>query len=141
MLVSPNEIANYLPQRPPMIFVDALLECTSSFYVSSFCPQKDTLFCKDGFFEESGIIENMAQTAALGVGYYAIQNINTVPLGFIGAIKNLSIYQRPKTNHTISTKISVLHTVLNASLVKAEVFFDEKLMAEGEFKIFINPLK
>jgi predicted hotdog family 3-hydroxylacyl-ACP dehydratase len=124
-----------------MIFVDSLIEYCSSFYFSSFIPQKNTLFCQNGFFEESGIIENMAQTAALGVGYDAVQNNKPVPLGFIGAIKNLSLYQLPKIENTISTKVTVLHTVLNASIVKAEIFQFEKLMAEGELKIFLNPLK
>ncbi len=70
----------------------------------------------------------------------SVLNKEKVPLGFIGAIKNLKIIQIPKIGETIHTKINVLHEVLNATMVKAEVFIGEEMIAEGELKIFINPL-
>jgi len=140
MLVSKEDIYKYIPQKPPMIMVDALLECTNKYYISQFCPSANNLFNTDGFFNESGLAENMAQTAALGVGYFAVTNKEKIPLGFIGAIKNLSIYEIPIIGDTITTKITVLHEVLNATIAKAEVFLEKKQIAEGEFKVFINPL-
>ena len=141
MLVSKENIHQYSPQRSPMVMVDALLECTGEFYISQFCPKSDNVFNTNGFFNESGLAENMAQTAALGVGYFAVTNKEEVTLGFIGAIKNLKIYKLPRIEETITTRITVLHEVLNATIAKAEVFIGEKQIAEGEYKIFINPLK
>ena len=141
MLVSKENIHQYLPQRPPMVMVDALLECTSEFYISQFCPKSDNVFNTSGFFNESGLTENMAQTAALGVGYFSVTNNEDVPLGFIGAIKNLKIYKLPRIEETITSKITVLHEVLNATIAKAEAFIGEERIAEGEYKIFINPLQ
>ena len=141
MLVSKENIHRYLPQRQPMVMVDELLECTEELYISQFCPSSENIFISDGFFNESGLAENMAQTAALGLGYFAVTNKKEVPLGFIGAIKNLKINQLPKIKETITTKITILHEVLNATIAKAEVFIEEKQIVEGEFKIFINPLQ
>lgn len=141
MLVSKENIHQYLPQRPPMVMVDALLECTGEFYISQFCPKSDNVFNTNGFFNESGLAENMAQTAALGIGYFAVTNKEDVPLGFIGAIKNLKIYKLPEIEETITSKITVLHKILNAIIAKAEVFIGEERIAEGEYKIFINPLQ
>lgn len=141
MLVSKENIQQYLPQRPPMVMVDALLECTDEYYISQFCSNRENVFNSKGFFNESGLAENMAQTAALGVGYFAVTNKEEVPLGFIGAIKNLKIHKLPRIEETITTKITVLHIVLNATIAKAEVFIGETQIAEGEYKIFINPLQ
>ena len=140
MLVSKNKIHQYIPQRQPMIMVDSLVEFTEKHFVSQFCSGAENVFNTNGFFNESGVVENMAQTAALGVGYMSVLNKEKVPLGFIGAIKNLKIIQIPKIGETIHTKINVLHEVLNATMVKAEVFIGEEMIAEGELKIFINPL-
>ena len=124
-----------------MVMVDVLLECTNEYYVSQFCPLAENIFISRGFFNESGLTENMAQTAALGIGYISVINKKEVPLGFIGAIKNLRIHQMPTVGKTITTQIKILHEVLNATIAKAEVFIGEKIIAEGEFKIFINPLQ
>jgi 3-hydroxymyristoyl/3-hydroxydecanoyl-(acyl carrier protein) dehydratase len=140
MLVSKAEISNYLPQREPMLMVDELLEYQDGYTLSAFCPQADNVFINGNYFNESGMMENMAQTAALGIGYFAIKNKQEVPLGFIGAIKNLKIYRRPKIGQNIKTKITLLHEVLNASIVKAEVYLNQEKIAEGEYKIFLNPL-
>jgi len=141
MLVSKSEIHRYIPQRAPMIMVDALIECRSHKYVSQFCPESNNLFNTNGFFNESGLCENMAQTAALGVGYFAVINKKDVPLGFIGAIKNLKIYTRSRIGENLTTTITILHEVLNARIAKAEVQSENGMIAEGEYKIFINPLQ
>jgi predicted hotdog family 3-hydroxylacyl-ACP dehydratase len=141
MLVKKENIHKYIPQRSPMIMVDELLECNTEHYLSQFSPSSENIFITDDFFNESGLVENMAQTAALGVGYFSVTNNESVPLGFIGGIKNLKIYKLPKTEETITTKITVLHKVLNATIAKAEVYIQEEKIAEGEYKIFINPLE
>ena len=141
MLVQKENIHKYIPQRLPMIMVDELLECTEELYISQFCPSSENIFISNSFFNESGLAENMAQTSALGVGYYAVNNDKDVPLGFIGAIKNLKIHKLPRTEELITTRITVLYEVLNATIAKAEVFIGEDRIAEGEYKIFINPLQ
>ncbi len=141
MLVSKTEISKYLPQREPMLMVDALLEYYPGHTLSAFCPQADNVFISGDYFNESGMIENMAQTAALGIGYFALKNKQEVPLGFIGAIKNLKIYRRPQIGQSIKTKITLLHEVLNASIAKAEIYLNQEKIAEGEYKIFLNPLE
>jgi len=140
MLVDKLHITDYIPQRAPMIMVDGLLKCTKTEYISEFRIPETTPFITNGQFNESGLIENMAQTAALGVGYFSVQNKQKVPLGFIGAIKNLHILRLPNTTDKLTTRIEVTHEVLNATMANAEVFLNNESIAKGEFKIFINPL-
>ena len=97
----------------------------------------------NGLFSEAGIIENMAQSAALRTGWMAMQenagseDFNP-PIGVIGSVKNFTLYQLPQVNTRISTEILVQTEVFNATIIKASVRADKELLAEAELKIFIN---
>jgi len=136
-------IYDYLPQRPPMVMIDTLISCIDKTTITSLQILPENIFVKDGFLAEPGIIENIAQTAAAGVGYMYRTNPegNEVPIGVIGAINDLKIYFLPKTGTEIRTEVSVLYQVLNASVITGRVFTDHKVVAECEMKIFLNKNK
>ena len=135
ILIDKEEVADYIPQKPPIVMVDRLFYCDESKTISGFEIRDDNMFVQDGELKEPGIIENMAQTAALKVGYESKKN-NTEPvIGYIGAIKNLKIYSLPKVGEEISTETFITHHVFNITLVKAKTFCNEKLIAECEMKM------
>ena len=140
VIASGIEIHNFLPQRPPMIMIEKLISCIDKTTHTSLRILPDNIFVKDGFLAEPGIIENIAQTAAAGVGYMFKNNSteNEVPIGVIGAIKDLKIYFLPKIGDEIITEVVVLHEVLNASVIYGKVISENKLLAECEMKIFLN---
>jgi predicted hotdog family 3-hydroxylacyl-ACP dehydratase len=135
-----TEIYNFLPQRPPMVMIDTLISCNDKITVTSLEILPDNIFADNGFLAEPGIIENIAQTAAAGVGYMYKNNTseNEVPIGVIGAIKDLKIYFLPKTGETIRTEVIVLYEVMNASVISGKVYSDNKIIAECEMKIFLT---
>lgn len=137
--MTPVEIINYIPQRPPFVMVDELLSADETVSVTVFNICEGHLFVDEGYLTEPGLIENMAQTAAAGTGFKAVQSGNTPSLGFIGALKNLIIKELPKTGEQIKTRITLLHSVMNALIAKGEVFVDDKEIASCEFKIFLQP--
>lgn len=136
MLVEKAEIVNYIPQRPPMVMVDGLKSHDDDLTVSRLHLNKENIFCNNGFFTEAGLIENIAQTAALRSGYSAKIGGDKPATGFIGAVKKFSLYELPKDTEILQTQISVKANLLNALIVEGKVFVDEKLMAEGELSIF-----
>jgi len=136
MLVDKSEIQHYIPQRQPMIMVDILLANNDTRTISKFKIIEVNIFCSDGYFTEPGLIENMAQTAALRAGYEAKQNKEKVKIGFIGAVKNLKIHQLPEVSSSIETTITITNNFGNIILVKGEVVSEGKLMAESEMSIF-----
>jgi predicted hotdog family 3-hydroxylacyl-ACP dehydratase len=135
------EIYNFLPQRPPMVMIDTLISCQDKTTFTSLEILAENIFVEDGFFTEPGIIENIAQTAAAGVGYMYKNNTSEseVPIGVIGAVKDLKIYFLPKTGIKIQTEVTVEHEVMNASVITGKVFSESKLVAECEMKIFLTP--
>lgn len=116
--------------------VDKIIQADAKVSRTAFEVREGRMFVEGGFFTEPGLVENMAQTAAAGTGYRYQQMGETVPVGFIGAIKNLKIYGLPKTGDTLQTEITIVHTVLNVHVVEAAVYVGEAKMASCEMKIF-----
>ncbi len=137
MIADQNEVLNYIPQRVPIVMVDGLLEVDDTLAMSQLQLKPDNIFCEGGYFSEAGLLENMAQTAALQNGYNTIQQGNIVKKGFIGAIKQLTIHSLPADSELINTTVQIIHTFEDVTIVKAEVMQDGLSLAEAELSIFI----
>ena len=132
-------IHQYIPQREPMMMVDALISHDELSTKSSFTILEDNVLANQGVFIEAGLLENMAQTAALGKGYEFVKKNEKPPLGFIGAVKNFIVYELPNTGDVLETTVIIKHQVMNASIVNAQIFCNQEEVASCELKIFINP--
>ena len=53
-------ILKYLPHRPPMQMVDTITHINDTSIVTSFQIKEDCILLDNGYFTESGLIENMA---------------------------------------------------------------------------------
>ena len=130
-------IGDYIPQKPPFVMIGKLLEVSGKKTMTSFVIKEDNLFCSEGLFREPGLIENMAQTAAAGVGYTSKENGKEPPMGFIGGLRNLQIYSLPNVGSEIKTEVTIEHEVFDATVVNGKIFFQENCIAECELKIFL----
>lgn len=137
MKIDNIEITKLIPQRKPMIMVDKLLSFTEKEVRTSFVIKADNIFVQNGILQEIALIENIAQTAAVGTGYDAFSKNETPKKGFIGAVKNFEVFDLPKSNDIIETKLVITAEVFNASVVEGEVFCNNKLIARAELKIFL----
>ena len=117
--------------------VDRLVEIVDKTTVTAFLIREDNVFGENGEFREPGLIENMAQTAAAGVGAITGNYDGKAPLGFIGGIRSLKIDGFPKVGQEIITRVTVLHEVFDATIVQGEIFLDDRLIARCELKIFL----
>lgn len=136
MLVKKTDVLQFIPQRPPIVMVDGLLtndklECESFFQLT-----KKNIFCSDGYFSEIGLVENIAQTAALKAGFEAWQKNEKVKVGFIGAVKNLKVFRLPMDDQKLKTTITVKHNFGNITIIKGEIRSENDLLAEAELSIF-----
>lgn len=134
-------VQELLPQRAPFILIDKLLEYDETENVTSalFHIGPDNPFVKEGVFQPSGIVENMAQTCAARIGYYDRLRNLPVRVGLIGGIKNLNVYQLPKAGDEITTIIVVKEDMLGVILAYAKVLDHMlNLMADCELKIALK---
>jgi 3-hydroxymyristoyl/3-hydroxydecanoyl-(acyl carrier protein) dehydratase len=138
MLLGKEDVEKIIPQKSPMAMVDGLLEQETDFSISQLKILKENIFCENGFFSEAGIIENIAQTAALRNSYEAVLENKEPQIGYIGSLKRIKIYHLPKVNSIIKTKIIILNNLMNVSIIKGETFCEGQLIAEGEMNIFLQ---
>ncbi len=131
-------ITDLIPQREPMVMLSNLLKFTDNSATTCLNITDDNIFCNNGVFQESGLIENIAQTAAAMNGYAALMKKEKVKLGFIGAVKNLNIYKLPEVNSTIKTTVSIQNKVMNVDIIKGVVMQEDSVIAECEMKIFLD---
>jgi 3-hydroxymyristoyl/3-hydroxydecanoyl-(acyl carrier protein) dehydratase len=136
--VENNPIKQFIPQREPFIMVSELCSASEKTAHTKLVCSDENIFCTNGFFQEPGIIENIAQTAATLTGYNAVKNKTDVKRGFIGSITNLNIYQLAKCNSEIETLVTVEGQVMNVTLIKGVVKQNQELIAECEMKIFLE---
>jgi predicted hotdog family 3-hydroxylacyl-ACP dehydratase len=138
MIADGEQLAALLPQRPPMVLIHQLVSCDAERTVSRFRVTSESVLAADGFLTEAGLIENIAQTAAAGSGFSYQQQGKPTPVGYIAAIKDLTIWQLPGTGTEITTEIRVQNQVMEFSIVRGKVSADEVTFAECEMRIFIK---
>lgn len=132
------DILQLIPQREPMVMVSGLLAASEQ-SVTTFMQLKDeNLFLKNGRLLESGLIENIAQSAAAMNGYRALLSGEPVKNGYIGAIKNLEIHALPKTGDRLITRVTETYNVMDTSIIEGEVRLGNQLIARCEMKVFMQ---
>lgn len=136
-LVTGNEVLNMIPQKPPMAMIDTIIEVTSQKAITALTITGDNIFCADGCFQAPGLSENIAQTAAAQVGYLSHLEQKAPPVGFIGAIKNLTIENLPAIGDELITEIDIEHEIMNFTLINGISKVGDKVMATCQMKIFI----
>lgn len=137
MLLQAAQILDYIPQRPPIVMIDTLLEA-GDVTVTSLHIRSDLLFVENGHLTEPGLLENIAQTAAIRAGYFHKQRNEPVPLGFIGSFKNIKINSLPEVGQTIRTEVSLKHEVLETSIFDGWIVLEETVLVECELKVFVK---
>ena len=136
MLADKQSITQYIPQRPPMVMIHNLLEATEDGAVTQFTIQPDNIFLHDKKLAEPGMVENIAQTAAVQVGFICVQKKISVPIGYIAAIRDLKVFDFPLENSTITTSVVVKNQVLDITLVEGVIRQNDQVLCQCEMRIF-----
>ena len=137
-IVSSDSILQYIPQRPPIVLISRIYKSDDTTIVTGFDMTEGHIFTHHGKLTESGIIENMAQTAASRAGYEAMKNNVKPVIGFIGNIKDLIIYELPSIGNELLTEVVTITQVINVSIIEAKSYCNNTLIATCEMKIFLQ---
>ncbi len=140
-MIKDFDILELLPQRPPFVMVDKLTHDDETSTRSTFTVREGNLFCFGDRMEEAGLIENMAQTCAARMGYRSRtepQSDGTVRVGFIGAIRGITIVRAPLVGEVLTTTVEVKEEIFSTSLVETKVEVGGEVIASGSMKIFLT---
>ena len=132
-------VTSLIPQREPFVLISRVLSASSGKLTSSFLIEKETVLVENGLISESGMMENIAQSAAAMVGISCLEKNTPVPLGFIGGISKVQVNELPPVGAILQTQVEILTEVFNITLIQGKCFYEEKLMMECQMKIVVNP--
>ena len=137
-LIEGEEILRLIPQRPPIVLIDCFYGIEGDHSYAGLTVTPDNLFCQNGQLQEAGMIEHIAQSAAARIGYLYTQKGEAVPLGFIGSVDKLKLYELPRTGNRLLTELTVVQEVGDITLIAARTYTGEVLLAECRMKIFLK---
>jgi predicted hotdog family 3-hydroxylacyl-ACP dehydratase len=126
-----------IPQRAPMVMLDAFFEGSDTEAVTGLTVRADNLLLADGRLSEAGLIEHVAQSASALAGYKALRSHRPTPAGYIGEVRRFDIRRLPLAGESLRTSVRILSEIMNVSLLEAEVrSADGDTVAAGQMKIF-----
>jgi len=128
-------IIDLIPQRPPMVMIDRLVHAEEKTAGGKLLITATNVFCHDGHFQEAGLVEFIAQTAAAWTGYKQLSAGKEIRLGFIGSVKNIVVHSLPEVDTEIESEMVLDSEVLGYTIVTGRVFRSGNLLAECEMRI------
>jgi len=138
MIVSQQNILSLIPQKPPFVMIDQLVGWDELSSKTTLLVTEENVLVNNGELSEAGLTENIAQTAAAGVGYVAQQSSKPIATGYIGAIKNLEVFALPKVGDMIETEVTIENQIFEVTIISGRVKCKGELIAQCEMKIFIK---
>ena len=136
MLADRNDILRYIPQRHPIVMVHSLTAATDDQAITQFTVEPDNIFIDKGTFAEPGLVENIAQTAAVHIGYVCHSKDIPIPIGYIAAIKELKVLALPPPGAVITTSVKIVNKVLDITVVQGSSEFNGQPACTCEMRIF-----
>jgi len=136
MLATRDDITKYIPQRHPIVMVHELVEADDDHAITQLTIEPDNIFVSKEYFSEPGLVENIAQTAAMHLGYQCSLKNMPIPIGYIAAVKDLKIQTLPKQNSRITTSVKITNKVLDITVVVGRVEQEGNLLCSCEMRIF-----
>ncbi|MBQ1970167.1 MAG: hydroxymyristoyl-ACP dehydratase [Paludibacteraceae bacterium] len=125
-----DELLTLIPHRHPMVMIDSLVEASEDAVTSTLLIKDENIFVADGELSEVGIIEHVAQTAALRIGYICQQEGQPVRNGFIGSFKKFKLQRRAKSGELLKTDLKVMQSVGNITMISAKVHANNEHIAD-----------
>ncbi len=131
-------VQDLIPHRPPMILIDRLTACGEdrAEAVKTFCSGDYGVV--DGAVPESLLIECLAQTTAAMQGYLARQRRLPPARGMLVGLDNFSFVAAAVVDQPLTLCVQVLNRVGPFCIIAGRVQAGSQLLAEGQFKVFIQ---
>lgn len=138
-LITAGEILDCIPQRTPIVMVDTFYGIDERGCArSGLTVTADNLFVADGVLDECGIVEHIAQSAALRAGYMSRTMGRRVLLGYIGAVNDLKVHFLPPAGSRLVTQNVIEQTVMNVTLFRRRTEATGNPSPECRMKIYLE---
>lgn len=133
------KITDVIPQRPPFLFVDRLVDCTLDSARTEFRVPEDCTLLENGELGVSGVLENMAQSCAALTGYVCKYILHLpVKIGYIGSVRDFTLSRRPRAGELLVTNVSKKEEIFGIMLSEVTVSCGSEILAGATIKTALS---
>lgn len=122
-------IKQLIPHREPMILVDGLISFEDQKAKATLTILEDNIFIENNRLSETGLLEHMAQTAALYTGYKFQSQNKKIKEGMIAVIKMATILNVPQVKDTIISEVYITYETEMLTMVTITTTLHGKTIA------------
>lgn len=137
MSADPDGVTRLIPHRPPILCIDRVVEVSAAHAVServvSDGPDVD-----GGELWEVGLLEGLAQTAALVHGDHARREGAALGTPMLAEVRGLTIARRARRGERIRFRADLVKHLAPVVLFRAEASCDGEPIARGDMKFFVG---
>lgn len=141
-VIDERAVTDFIPHRPPFVLVDALYYYDATIAISGFTVKPDTLFVRDQYFQETGMIENMAQTMALRAGILARTGnegeSGSPRIGYLAAVSQLKLLSRVAVGSLLITELEVVRDLKTFLMLRATCSCQGMAAAKAELTVYLT---
>lgn len=133
------DVHTLLPQQEPFVMIGSLIHFDMVETVTETTIVENNIFVNSGSFSATGLLENIAQTCAVRIGYInKYINKKGIQIGLIGAVRNYEVFKTPQVGSVIKTTIIVKEEIFGMILAEAVVECNNEQIAKTEIKIAVT---
>ena len=126
------DVLDIIPQRRPFVMVDTLLHFDVNGVRTSFTVKEDNILLENGRLDPSGILENIAQSCAVRIGFISKYILHRgLDIGYICSIRDMNIHRQPWVGEVLYTNITIKDEIMGMTIVEAEVESSSGTVAIG----------
>lgn len=127
-----------IPHRPPMCFVDRLMECTETTAVAEACLEEEHFAVADGAVLEAALIECVAQTVAAALGQRAreLGKTGAPKRGMLTSVSGFRIFVRPPAGKRLRIEIRELKRLGMILMISGVITCEQQTIATGELTLY-----
>src|SRR5881409_4043240 len=129
---------NLIPHRPPMRWVDALVDCTDTTASATACFNADHFAVAEGKVLETALVECVAQTVAAAMGHRARAKGEPDSIGESGMLVSVSgfrIISPPPVGKCLHIEVQENKRFGPMLLVSGRVSREGQVIASGELTL------
>ena len=133
MLYQGEDIKKLIPQRDPIMMVDALVSAEGDVCKTELGVRESNFFIEDDQLMSE---PHIAQSASAFAGYRCVVKGEPAPVGYIGEVKKFHCYRRPAIGDVLSTTITMGAEVNGITIITGETTVNGEVVADTQMKIF-----
>lgn len=138
-ILTDEQILPYLPQRAPMVFVDAFYGLVGEHQYSSLNITKEMILVENGRLLDIGLIEFLVQSGYVWFSYrekVILQKSDMeITKGYLCKMKNVNITERPTIGTRIFSKMEVVYYSDSFCTIHMTAYTADGILAEGDFDV------